>query len=116
MDYRGVAAENVKPSKGAKSRYRRHIITAINEIEGLKVDLNSVDSGGNYFKFEIDYDKQFDVPDSLRQKLKVEFSFSQPKHLTGFEMRDTPSFVSRYQNETPSFQTECVSPLETAAD
>jgi len=116
LDYRGVADENVKPSKGAKSRYRKDIIAAINEIEGLTVDLNSVDSGGNYFKLDIDYDKQFDVPDSLRQKLKIEFSYTQPKHLSGFEMRDTPSFVSSYQNETPSFQTECVSPVETAAD
>lgn len=116
LDYRGIYDDGAKPGRGARSRYREIVVSGINDIEGLSVDERSISIGSNFFKIDLNYKALFKIPNSLRQKLKIEFSFTQAGHEDGFAYRPVTSLIGNYVNEAPSFETECISPLETAAD
>ena len=70
--------EPEKRNKPTRRAFRKGIMGAVAEIDGITFDNAKLDAGGNYFKFPLSYTQQFDLPSSMRTELQVEFSFTQP--------------------------------------
>jgi len=92
------------------------VVAALNDINGLTVDESTMKIGGNFFKMDIDYEPAFDIPNSLRQTLQIEFSYTQPAYADDFQSRPISSLLGNYIGEDASFDVKCISPVETAAD
>ena len=107
-------SDSMTYNKPARRQFRAEIISRIETLNSIATNKIEPDIGGNYFKFELDYSSQVEQSSVLRPKLKVEYSFTQPK--LDFEIKTIQSFVSQFQGLNPETEILCLSPVETAAD
>jgi predicted nucleotidyltransferase component of viral defense system len=114
LDFRGYFIPTKSPSKSIRRLFRESILTAVETVEGIRLDRDIVQSGSNYFKFSLQYQQIFEVPGGLRPHLQVEFSYTQPK--INVEIRSIKSFVSELSGNEPEAEIQCLAPIETAAD
>lgn len=103
-----------KQNKPTRRSFRKGIMAAVAEIDGITLDNAKLDSGSNYFKFPLSYTQQFDLPSSMRTELQVEFSYTQPR-LTPKEV-SIFSFEAQFTDKIAETDILCLSPVETAAD
>lgn len=116
IDFRGVLDQGGMPGKGPRSRFRKQIITIVNELDGIEIIDSSIKVGGNYFKMDVRYPSFFDQSLSLRPHIQLEFSFTQPAHQEGFIARPAQSLIDRLTGREVIKTIDCISPVETAAD
>lgn len=103
-------------SRKVRSQFKDNLIQAINEIDGLKVDMETVKSRdeNKFVNFYVEYPKQFDLEVSLRNNLKIEISFREVYLPTS--KKEIKTFVGNYLDDTPRADIDCVSYVETAAN
>ena len=95
--------------------FREGIINAISDIKGVEPPGNmKIETGSNYFKFPLSYKQLYDMPESLRPELQIEFSFTQPRLTTN--SRSIYSFVAQFTKLDAETDMFCLSPVETGAD
>lgn len=87
--------------------------TSLSKAYGLK---DTIKRGGNFFKMDIEYAPVFEIPNSLRQSLQIEFSYTQPAHTAGFQDTSISSLMDGYIGNDNSFNIRSIAPVETAAD
>jgi hypothetical protein len=116
LDFRGqfVSTDPKAQNKSSRRQFRTEIISLLQKLETISSDEIEPDSGGNYFKFALDYPGEVEHSTALRSGLKVEYSFTQSR--LGLELRPIRSFVSEFLGLEPETQILCLSPVETAAD
>lgn len=93
----------------------RDLLASSLTIDGfLGFDQNTIEQGGSFFKFPLQYPKATDSHNSLRRDLELEFSFTVP--LLPPELRPITSMVNEFLGEQPETSILCMQPIETAAD
>src|SRR5699024_10520011 len=94
--------------------FRRRLIECVREVDGLRLDTDSIEKGSNFCKLPVAYESYFEVPDSLRPHLQLEFSYCRPRRET--QRCGISSFVTSFSHREPETEIPCLSPAETAAD
>lgn len=116
IDFRGVSDQDAMPSKGARSRFRNHVLSIVHQIDGIEILEDNIKVGGNHFKIDIRYPTLYSKNQSLRPHIQLEFSFTQPVHKEGIIARPAQSLINAYTNSEATVNIDCISPVETAAD
>jgi predicted nucleotidyltransferase component of viral defense system len=100
--------------KKLRSAFRRSVVEALREIEGIEFDDEDIKSDGLGFKIQLTYPKIFETPDGIRAELQIEFSFTQPR--LDPEHRPIASMIATYKSKPDETSFLCLSPVEIAAD
>lgn len=114
LDFRARFLTEQVPPKNVRRRFRASVLDAVETAGGVELERSQIKSGGNYFKFPINYKRMFAMPGGLRTHLQVEFSYTQPK--TDIEQRPIKSFVAEFSRTEAEVNIGCLAPVETAAD
>lgn len=114
IDFRAQFRNSVKPSQGALRAFRHEIYRLVGSIEGITLDQEKRETGGNYFKVPLLYPHTADISSALRPHLQLDFSYTQVQRKP--EERPISSFVAEFSNGNPEARILCLSPLETAAE
>ena len=114
LDFRARFLTEQVPPKNVRRRFRASVLDAVETAGGVELERSQIKSGGNYFKFPINYKRMFAMPGGLRTHLQVEFSYTQPK--TDIEQRPIKSFVAEFSRTEAEMNIGCLAPVETAAD
>ncbi len=103
-------------SRKERGNFRDKLIKAIDDIEDLKVENESVFSRdeNRFTNFYVEYPKTFRPDSSLRNNLKIELSFKDIYLPT--ERKQIKSFIGEYIKDVPVADIDCISPIETAAN
>ena len=114
IDFRAQFKNSVRPTQGALRAFRYEIYGLVESIEGITLDKERRETGGNYFKVPLLYPQIADASSALRPHLQLDFSYTQVQRDP--EERSISSFVAEFSNSSPEARILCLSPLETAAE
>ncbi|MFV0626601.1 MAG: nucleotidyl transferase AbiEii/AbiGii toxin family protein [Alphaproteobacteria bacterium] len=103
-------------NRAARGQYRDNLIEKINATDVLNVEMDSIKSKdkNKFTSFYINYPKEFDLDNSLRNNLKLELSFKST-YLEPIK-KEINSFVGEYIEGCPKIGIDCISAIETAAN
>ena len=103
-------------SRKERGNFRDKLIKAIDDIEDLKVENESIFSRdeNRFVNFYVEYPKTFKPDSALRNNLKIELSFKDIYLPT--ERKQIKSFIGEYIKDVPVADIDCISPIETAAN
>lgn len=113
VDFSITGIEN---NRAARSKYRNDLIAAINATGILSVDDASIKSRdeNRFTTFYVNYPKEFELGESLRNNLKLELNFK-TTHLKPIK-KEVKSFAGQYIPDSPVVIMDCISAVETAAN
>ncbi|MCY4421174.1 MAG: nucleotidyl transferase AbiEii/AbiGii toxin family protein [Gammaproteobacteria bacterium] len=114
VDFRAQFKNGTRPTQGNLKAFRYEIYGLVESIEGITLDKERRETGGNYFKIPLVYPQIADVSTALRPHLQLDFSYTQVQRDP--EECSISSFVAEYSNSSPEARILCLSPLETAAE
>lgn len=114
MDFRALFRNNRKPAKRTLRAFRHEIVNLVESIEGVALNKEQSETGGNYFKVALAYPQMADLSPTLRPCLRLDFSYTQIQNNP--EECYISSFVSEFSGDSPEIKVLCLSPLETAAE
>ena len=114
IDFRIVSTPEL--TRGQRKEFRKFIINKIKAIPDIKYLENTLEkkNESRFFSFYVKYPREFAVDNSLREALKLEFTFESvlmPTNLCKIE-----TLIGQYIKGIDNTEIECISPLEIAAD
>ena len=103
-------------NRNARKQFRQSVIAKLKQIEYIEVleDTLEKKNESKFFSFYIKYPKSFNLDNSLRNDLKLEFTFEEV--LLPTKKCEIESILAKYINDPVKTQIECVSPVEIAAN
>lgn len=114
VDFRAQFNDGTRPTQSTLKTFRHEIYSLVESIEGITLDEEQRETGGNYFKIPLIYPQITNVSSALRPHLQLDFSYTQVKVKP--EERPISSFIAEYSNAGPEASILCLTPLETAAE
>ena len=114
IDFRVLTT--VSFSRSSRKLLRQSVIDKLKQVKYIEVleDTLEKKNESKFFSFYIKYPKNFDVDNSLRNDLKLEFTFEEV--LLPTNNCEIESILAKYINDSAKTRMECVSPTETAAN
>lgn len=114
VDFRAQFNDGTRPTQSALKVFRYEIYSLIESIEGITLDKEQRETGGNYFKIPLIYPQIANVSSALRPHLQLDFSYTQVRVKP--EERPISSFIAEHSNAGPEASILCLTPLETAVE
>ena len=114
VDFRAQFKVGTRPTQGTLKAFRYEIYSLIESIEGITLNTEQRETGGNYFKIPLIYPQIADVSSALRPHLQLDFSYTQIQSEP--EECSISSFVAEFTKGSPEARILCLPPLETAAE
>lgn len=103
-------------NRKARKQFRQFVIDKLKQVKYIEVLENTLEkqNESKFFSFYIKYPKIFNIDNSLRNDLKLEFTFEEV--LLPTNKCEIESILAKYINDTAKMKMECVSPTEIAAN
>lgn len=103
-------------TRADKRNLREFIIATLVKTEGFRVlDETLIKRNeSNFFSFDIEYPKNFELGQGLRPNLKLEFTFD--NILLAEQKLEVKSIIGAFVENSSSTFIDCISPIETAAN
>lgn len=103
-------------TKSQRKQFRQFMIDKFKAIEDVELLENTLQKGNEskFFSFYIKYPKSFDAKDSLRENLKIEFSFENA--LLPVKKFNIQSFIDEFTKNNEQVELNCISPIEIGAN
>lgn len=103
-------------NKSARKQFRQFVIDRLKQIKYIEVleDTLEKQNESKFFSFYIKYPKNFNVDNSLRNDLKLEFTFEEV--LLPTNKCEIESILAKYIDDSAKTKMDCVSPTEIAAN
>ncbi|HEY6528300.1 MAG TPA: nucleotidyl transferase AbiEii/AbiGii toxin family protein [Cellvibrionaceae bacterium] len=98
--------------KNARRKFKEQVVGGIESLDLFKV--GPLEAASYYIKCELFYESLFELHDSLRGHLQIEFSFTQPQLEP--TVKNVTSFVHYFSGLANEVSIPCLSPVEIAAD
>lgn len=114
IDFRIVTGLNF--SRNNKKKFRDFIIEKISSLPDFKYLEETLEkkNESKFFSFYVEYPKEFSIDNSLREGLKLEFTFENV--LLPTKICNIESIIGKYIDDAETSNIECISPVEVAAD
>lgn len=96
--------------------FRQTIVNHLKQVEYIQVldDTLEKQNESKFFSFYISYPQHFKPNKSLRNGLKLEFTFEDV--LLSTNICKIESIISKYTNNPDKFELDCISPIEVGAN
>jgi len=114
VDFRILTSSSF--NRNARKQFRQFIIDELKQVKYIEVLEETLEkrNESKFFSFYIRYPKIFTVDNSLRNDLKLEFTFEEV--ILSTHKREISSILSKYIKDSAKIEIECVSPTEIAAN
>ncbi|RFF27663.1 MULTISPECIES: nucleotidyl transferase AbiEii/AbiGii toxin family protein [unclassified Wenzhouxiangella] len=114
LDFRLDPASRDASDRSLWRSFRRRLVEIVGDVEGMQPNTGGLELGSSFCKLPVQYRNTFDVPESLRPHLQLEFSYRGPRREP--KLREVSSLIGEVAGSTAELEISCLVPEETAAD